>query len=227
MFARRDVRKSRISSRLSTTTTLGPLSPGREALSVPVSAGTAEPPPSQVARWLLGGQRTRVRDAVAHPASQVVVGLDRLGVYPKPAVHLPAAHLEAAHVRLADQRLRLGRVDAQQQAALTAGTDGHVALDEEGESAEHPPLGQAGLGLYDCADPIGELDVVRHPQSLSRTPHPRWRPRTLLPYTTEIPRATQFERTAAIECWCRVSKGWRRNAVRCELSGKSLYRAPF
>jgi hypothetical protein len=70
---------------------------------------------------------------VPHPASQVVVALDHLGVYPKPAVHFPATHLEAAHVRLADQRLGLSRVDAQPQATLAAGTDGQIALDEEGK----------------------------------------------------------------------------------------------
>ena len=57
--------------------------------------------------------------------------------------------------------------------ALTAGTHSHVALDEEGESAEHALLGQAGLGLHECANPVGELDVVGHLQSVSRTRTPR------------------------------------------------------
>jgi hypothetical protein len=41
-----------------------------------------------------------------------------------------------------------GRIDAQQEAALAAGADRHVAVDEEHEPAEHAPLGQAPLILH-------------------------------------------------------------------------------
>ena len=55
---------------------------------------------------------------MAHPAPEVVVGFDRLGVDAKPAVHLSAAHLEAAHMRLGDQGLGLSAIDTEQQAPL-------------------------------------------------------------------------------------------------------------
>jgi hypothetical protein len=67
---------------------------------------------------------------VAHPAPKLVVGLKRLGVDPKPTVHLPAAHYNALHAWLTDQRLCLGRIDAQQQAAL-AGSSSSYAIARE------------------------------------------------------------------------------------------------
>ena len=61
-----------------------------------------------------------------------------------------------------DHGLGVGRVDAQEQAALAAGADRHVSVHEEGESAEHALLAQAGFALDDVPDPVGKLLVVRH-----------------------------------------------------------------
>ena len=65
-------------------------------------------------------------------------------------------------MRSRDERLRLSRVDAQQQAALAARGDGHVAVDQEREPTEHLLLGQARLLREQLADPVGEVLVVGH-----------------------------------------------------------------
>ena len=41
-------------------------------------------------------------------------------------------------------------------------------MDQEGESAEHALLGEAGFGLHDCPDPVGELDVAMNRVVVSR-----------------------------------------------------------
>ena len=47
-------------------------------------------------------------------------------------------------------------------AALTTGGDCHVPTAQEGESPEHPLLGNALLSRGQLAYPIGESLVVRH-----------------------------------------------------------------
>jgi hypothetical protein len=63
---------------------------------------------------------------------------------------------------VATQLVRLVRIDADENPALAADADGHVASDEEREPAEHLPLGQAGLGAHQLADPSREFLVVGH-----------------------------------------------------------------
>ena len=62
----------------------------------------------------------------------------------------------------AGQRLALVGIDPHQQAALAAGTDRHVAVDEKGQPAEHALLGQAGFPGDEGADALGECLVVGH-----------------------------------------------------------------
>ena len=64
--------------------------------------------------------------------------------------------------------LRLRRVAAQEQAALAAGAHRHVAVDQEGQAAEHLLLGQAGLPGHRVTDPVREPLVVRHDGSIAR-----------------------------------------------------------
>ena len=51
---------------------------------------------------------------------------------------------------------------AQHHAALAGGRDGHVAVDQEGETAEHLLLGDAWLVGQQGADPGGDGFVVGH-----------------------------------------------------------------
>jgi hypothetical protein len=99
---------------------------------------------------------------MTHPAVEFLVSLDSLGIDAEPAVHFAASHLETPHVWLTHQSLSLSGIDAQQQTALAAGADGHVAVDQEGEAAEHAFLGQAGLLVNHLPDPLGEYVVIRH-----------------------------------------------------------------
>jgi len=58
------------------------------------------------------------------------------------------------------------RVDPEQQAALTAGSDSHVAVEQEGQPTEHLLLGHARHVLDRGADPGGQDLVVSHPFTL-------------------------------------------------------------
>jgi hypothetical protein len=107
---------------------------------------------------------------VVHPASQFLVGPDGVGVDAEPALHLSPPHHELVHVRLTDQRIAVGRINAQQQAALAAGTDGHVAVDQEGEPAEHASFRHAAFRLEGLSDPVRELGVVCHAGRFSDRP---------------------------------------------------------
>ena len=121
------------------------------------------------------------------PTPEFLVGPERLRVDAKPTVHLPATHLEALYVRRRDESLGLGRIDAQQQPTLTAGTDGHVAVDEKGETAKHLPLRETGFTLKNLSDPVSKFVVVSHGRSIpGRGPETRCR---LVGMEIEIPAA--------------------------------------
>src|SRR5262249_38387272 len=83
-------------------------------------------------------------------------------VDPEPAGHLPPAHLHRARLRGRHELVGLGGIDADEEPALAAGRDGHVAADEEREPAEHLLLHHVGR----CADrlptPRRQPFVVRH-----------------------------------------------------------------
>ena len=49
---------------------------------------------------------------------------------------------------------------------MVAGADGQVAVDQEGEAAEHVFLGQAWLGVNVVAHAVGEVLVVGHAVSI-------------------------------------------------------------
>ena len=75
----------------------------------------------------------------------------------------PAAHLERPGMRLGEERVGVAGVDSDDQAALAAGRDRHVAGDEEGETSEHPLLGHVGVPRDQSADAVGEILVIGHP----------------------------------------------------------------
>src|SRR5689334_21697426 len=106
-------------------------------------------------------KRSCVAEALVDPAVQCRCG-DGLRVDAQPAVHLAAPHDRAGGAALADQRVGSLRLDPQEQPALAARTDRHVAVDQEGDAAEHSLLGQAGLAGNDDTDPSSELLVVGH-----------------------------------------------------------------
>src|SRR5207253_11170769 len=91
---------------------------------------------------------------------------DRLGINPKPALHLASAHLKRSRTGLGEESLGLllGAVD--HQATLAADPQRHVA-----DAAEHLLLGVAVLGGDQLADPVGEILVVSH-----RDNHGAWGP---------------------------------------------------
>ena len=66
-------------------------------------------------------------------------------------------------------------IDVDQQAALAACRDRHVAADQEGEPAEHLLLRQPDLAVEQLADAIGELFVVGHDAILDRAADARRR----------------------------------------------------
>ncbi len=91
-----------------------------------------------------------------------------LGVDAEPPAHRAAAHLHRRRLRRRDQRVRLLDVDVDEDPALAARRDGHVAADQEREAAEHLLLREPGLTRDELADPVGERLVVRHPEIVLR-----------------------------------------------------------
>src|SRR5919108_1768756 len=107
-------------------------------------------------------QRARVARAAVDPFGELTLRTHAVGLDAEPALHLPAAHLHRAGVRRRDELVRLLRIDANEDPALPARPDGHVAADQEGEPAEHLLLRQAGLVAKQLPDALRELLVVRH-----------------------------------------------------------------
>ena len=70
-----------------------------------------------------------------------------------------------------DQLVRSFRADTDQNATLAAGRDGHVALDEEGQPAEHLLLGDAVFGADQGSDPVRQVLVVGHATSVRTRTH--------------------------------------------------------
>jgi hypothetical protein len=103
----------------------------------------------------------REREAALDPDVQFV-SLDVLRVDPEPALHRPAAHHHLLGRRRLHELVRLGRVDPSEEAALPARSDGHIAVDQEGEAAEHRLLLDALLSGDEVSDPRCELLVVGH-----------------------------------------------------------------
>ena len=60
------------------------------------------------------------------------------------------------------------RIDAQQQPALSARGDRHVAVDQKGETTEHLLLGEPQFILQKLTQTIGEILVVGHGRILAR-----------------------------------------------------------
>src|SRR5262245_36422783 len=113
-----------------------------------------------------------IGDAAVDPLRQGRRAPNLLGVDPEPASHLAAAHLHRVCPALGDELVRLSRVDADEQPALAAGGDGHVAADEEGEPAEHLLLDRPGVATDQITNAGRELFVVRHRSIVRGEPHP-------------------------------------------------------
>lgn len=75
-------------------------------------------------------------------------------------------------MRPASKTLGPGRFYSQEEAALAAGTDRHVAAYQEGQAAEHPLFRQPLLCLQQLPQTIGELYVEGHDRDCMR-PGPR------------------------------------------------------
>src|SRR5437764_10187075 len=114
-------------------------------------------------------QRAGESDALHSPVLERSLRGDRLGINPKPALHLASAHLKRSRTGLGEKSLGLllGAVD--DQATLAADPQRHVAVDHEADAAEHLLLGVAALGGDQLADPVGEILVVSH-----RDDHGAW-----------------------------------------------------
>ena len=69
----------------------------------------------------------------------------------------------------AGEPIGLRRVDPGEHAALAARGHRHLPVDQEGEAAEHPLLGDAALARQQLPDPVGELLVVRHASDGTRS----------------------------------------------------------
>ncbi len=85
-----------------------------------------------------------------------------LGGDPQPAAHRTSPHLHETSVCRRDELVGVRWVGTNQQTALTAGRDRHVATDEEGKSAEHLLLGHVRFAGHQLANPTGKVFVIRH-----------------------------------------------------------------
>lgn len=119
-------------------------------------------------RPLLRWQRSRVRGSARDPTGEVGIALDGLWVHPKPAVHSSSAHHEALDMWLSGQRIALSWIDAQQQTALSARADCHVAIDQKCKAAEHRSFCQPWFVLQHLTQTVCQFSVVRHFNSMSR-----------------------------------------------------------
>ena len=76
-------------------------------------------------------QRPGERESAFDPAGELGVGLDVRGVDPEPARHSAPTHLHRGRARPGDELVRLVGIDADEEAALAARGNRHVAADEE------------------------------------------------------------------------------------------------
>src|SRR5436305_10894519 len=84
----------------------------------------------------------RVGDASLHPLPQRRIVGQHVRADVEPALHRPAAaHLHLGRAWLLEQFLGPLWIDANEQTAVTARGDTHVASDEKRETAEHLLLG--------------------------------------------------------------------------------------
>ena len=94
-------------------------------------------------------RRKAARKGQSHvdPLPEFLLRPDVLRVDPQPSPHRTAAHLHRVRLRRGDQPLRVGGVDANRHAALSAHGDRHIPADEKGETSEEPLLRQTRLAI--------------------------------------------------------------------------------
>jgi hypothetical protein len=80
----------------------------------------------------------------------------------QPAGHRAAAHLDLAGVRSRDKLGCVCRVHADHQASPATRGNGHVAVDQECQPAEHALVGDSDPAREQSAQALSELFVVGH-----------------------------------------------------------------
>ena len=78
----------------------------------------------------------------------------------QPRIGRPRISMTCAGVVATSSSAVAGSTD--QEPALAARGDGHVAADQEGEAAEHLLFGQAGLASHELTNARGKFLVVAH-----------------------------------------------------------------
>lgn len=125
-----------------------------------------------------------------HPWGQGSLGLKVLRADPQPAPHRPATHYRHFGGRGRDKSLGIFGRHTYQDPSLTAGGDGHIAIDQESQPPEHPLLAEAGFTREKFSNTVGEIHVVGHPTSdVSVAPHPRQWACRLFPRVGKVRRA--------------------------------------
>jgi hypothetical protein len=101
------------------------------------------------------------------PPVKILVRSQRGIVDAEPAIHGSAAHDETLHMTLRGKDLGRAWINAQEQAALAAGADGHVSIDQEGEAAEHGLLSHTVFTRQGLAQAVREFVIVCHESSIA------------------------------------------------------------
>ena len=78
-----------------------------------------------------------MRHTDLRPSFELAPCPDAVHTYPEPSLHWPPAHHKGLRARSTAQVARVSRIDPEQQTSLATRTHRHMAIDEEGQSAEH------------------------------------------------------------------------------------------
>src|SRR6266516_3998172 len=116
---------------------------------------------------LLGWEAAGIGDAAVDPAAQVGVFRAAGGLDDDPALHRPAGQVERPGALLGQQSLLLIRVGPDDH-AVVAHADGHIAVQQHRQPAEHALLGKARFAADQLSDAGRQALVVRHATSWHR-----------------------------------------------------------
>jgi hypothetical protein len=103
-----------------------------------------------------------VGDTDPRPAFELSPRPDTFQPHSKPSLHRPTAHDKGLHADSIGEVTRIGRIDSEQKATLATRGDGHVAVYEERQSAEHAKFAEALFTVENFAEAVGEDFVVGH-----------------------------------------------------------------
>ena len=124
---------------------------------------------------LLWRKRPRTGDTDADPALELLSCPDAVGGDTDPSMRSPASHHHRLSVSLLEELRRFGGVDAQEETAVAARSDGHVAVDQERKPAEHALLTKAVLCVKQLAQAPDEILIEGHATSVAHLPQARFR----------------------------------------------------